>query len=190
MAAQAQRAIKDAGRLATLGGVSGGSGCIAARRPKSERRGDRTGPTHLPASIRPAEMGTAGRFLQAAAASLTSADYPTKGQDFKNALREKSPFPEHAIPADMPGPSSNGTGWCWIPERTTCGKPVLCRTRQGLTMAEILKSFKPPYEISFGLVKLWPGPPIGPERRLVSKLRSVARCSAVTATLYPGDAAA
>jgi hypothetical protein len=38
--------------------------------------------------------------------------------------------------------------------RATCGNPVLGRTRQGLKMAEILKSFRPRYEISYGRVKL------------------------------------
>jgi hypothetical protein len=35
--------------------------------------------------------------------SLTAAGYPIKEQDFKNALRDKDPLPEHAIPADAPG---------------------------------------------------------------------------------------
>jgi hypothetical protein len=44
----------------------------------------------------------AGSYRNAAGA-LTSAGYPTTDQDFKNALRDKNPLPEHAIPADALG---------------------------------------------------------------------------------------
>jgi hypothetical protein len=50
-----------------------------------------------------AAWGLPGGSYKRAAESLTAASYPTKEQDFKNALRHKSPLPEHAIPADAPG---------------------------------------------------------------------------------------
>jgi hypothetical protein len=49
------------------------------------------------------KWGLPGRSYKPAANSLTAAGYPTKEQDFKNALRDKSPLPEHTIPADAPG---------------------------------------------------------------------------------------
>jgi hypothetical protein len=47
--------------------------------------------------------GLPGGDYKRAAESLTAVGYPTKEQDFKNALRDKTPVPEHAIPADAPG---------------------------------------------------------------------------------------
>src|SRR5262249_4603619 len=49
------------------------------------------------------KWGLPGATYERAAASLTVAGYPTKQQDFKNTLRDKSRLPEHAIPADAPG---------------------------------------------------------------------------------------
>jgi hypothetical protein len=48
-------------------------------------------------------MALPGAFYKRAAESLTAADCPTKEQDFKNALRDKSPLVEHTIPADASG---------------------------------------------------------------------------------------
>jgi hypothetical protein len=49
------------------------------------------------------KWGLPGGSYQRAAESLTAAGYPTKEQDFKNALRDKSPLPEHVIPAEALG---------------------------------------------------------------------------------------
>jgi hypothetical protein len=49
------------------------------------------------------KWGLPGGSYKLAADSVTAAGYPTKEQDFKNALRDKSPLPEHTIPADAPG---------------------------------------------------------------------------------------
>jgi hypothetical protein len=49
------------------------------------------------------KWGLPGGSYKLGADSLTAAGYPTKEQDFKNTLRDKSPLPEHAIPADAPG---------------------------------------------------------------------------------------
>ena len=49
------------------------------------------------------EWGLPGGGYKRAAAALTTAGYRTKEQDFKNALRDKDPLPEHTIPADAPG---------------------------------------------------------------------------------------
>jgi hypothetical protein len=49
------------------------------------------------------KWGLPGGSYKPAANSLTAAGYPTREQDFKNALRDKSPLPEHTIPADAPG---------------------------------------------------------------------------------------
>jgi hypothetical protein len=49
------------------------------------------------------KWGLTGGSYKRAADSLTAAGYTTKEQDFKNALRDKSPLPEHTIPADAPG---------------------------------------------------------------------------------------
>jgi hypothetical protein len=49
------------------------------------------------------KWGLPGGSYKRAADSLTAAGYPTKEQDFKNALRDKSRLPEHTIPADAPG---------------------------------------------------------------------------------------
>jgi hypothetical protein len=49
------------------------------------------------------EWGLTGGSYKRAADSLTAAGYPTKEQDFKNAWRDKSPLPEHTIPAGTPG---------------------------------------------------------------------------------------
>jgi hypothetical protein len=71
----------------------------------------------------------------------------------------------HVIPVDAPGVRElvNTLLSIWpefewerlgsIQDRTTCGRPPLFRTRLSWRVAEILKSFKPPYEISFGPVK-------------------------------------
>jgi hypothetical protein len=48
------------------------------------------------------KWGLPGGSYKPAADSLTAAGYRTKEQDFKNALRDKSPLPEHVIPADAP----------------------------------------------------------------------------------------
>jgi hypothetical protein len=49
------------------------------------------------------KCGLPGGSYKRAADSLTAAGYPTKEQHFKNTLRDKSPLPEHTIPADAPG---------------------------------------------------------------------------------------
>jgi hypothetical protein len=49
------------------------------------------------------EWGLTGGQYERAADALTAAGYPAKEQDFKNALRDKSQLPTHAIPADAPG---------------------------------------------------------------------------------------
>jgi hypothetical protein len=49
------------------------------------------------------KWGLRGGFYKRVANSLNEAGYPTKEQDFKNDLRDKSPLPEHAFPADAPG---------------------------------------------------------------------------------------
>jgi hypothetical protein len=49
------------------------------------------------------EWGLPGGSYKAAANALSMAGYPASEQTFKNALRNKDPLPEHAIPADAPG---------------------------------------------------------------------------------------
>jgi hypothetical protein len=49
------------------------------------------------------EWGLPGGSYKPSADSLTATGYPTKAQDFKNALRDKEPLPEQTIPADAPG---------------------------------------------------------------------------------------
>ena len=49
------------------------------------------------------QWGLPGGEYKKAADCLTAAGYPTKEQDFKNTLRDKSAIPEHVIPADAPG---------------------------------------------------------------------------------------
>jgi len=56
------------------------------------------------------------------------------------------------------GKSSTGSDWCLIPNRTTCGKAPIFRSRRVSRPAETLASFRPPYEISYGLVKPCPPP--------------------------------
>jgi hypothetical protein len=103
MAPQARRTIEDTGGLAKLGTVSSGHRRITARRPALQRRV--VGPAlriFRRAYVR-RKWGLPGGSYKPAAESLTEAGYPTKEQDFKNALRGKSPLPEHTMPADAPG---------------------------------------------------------------------------------------
>jgi hypothetical protein len=106
-----------------------------------------------------------GGSYKPAADSLTAAGYPTKEQDFKNALRDKSPLPEHTIPADAPGvrelvgallsiwPVFEWERLVLDPDRTTCGKPTACRRQIRRKSAETLESFRPRYEISYSRSK-------------------------------------
>jgi hypothetical protein len=48
------------------------------------------------------EWGLPGGSYKAATEALTMAGFPADEHDFKNALRNKDPLPEHTIPADAP----------------------------------------------------------------------------------------
>jgi hypothetical protein len=82
----------EAGTVASQNGVRRGKGGLVAQALRIFRRAYVRRKWKLP-----------GGSYKPAAESLTAAGYPTKEQDFKNALRDKSPLPEHAIPADAPG---------------------------------------------------------------------------------------
>jgi hypothetical protein len=57
-----------------------------------------------------------------AADALTEPGYPTKEQDFKNALRHKEPPPEHTIPPEADGIAEFVRGPCsaYGPISTAC----------------------------------------------------------------------
>ena len=103
MATQAPWATQDHGRLGALGAVPSGYQRVPARHTAIQGWGGWAGAPDFPAGVHQSSLGSAGSRVQDGCGLPHGGWLPTKEQDFKNTLRDKSAIPEHVIPADAPG---------------------------------------------------------------------------------------